>query len=214
MPTTRKKPSNPWRITPISRITNVVARGNLVYNNMNGNPHLANPPVDMPTFRSNIDSLATLIPLAAEGTKKVIAQKNKQRHVVIRNLKLLGRYVEVTANGDLAIFQTSGFPPASTTRKPQVAMSESIRKIAHGTISGQVRIWVHVVRNAASYEVRYAPVVNNVAPTTWSSVGVSTLKTPVVVSGLTPVTLYAFQARALVKNEYTDWSDSVTFVVI
>jgi hypothetical protein len=38
------------------------------------------------------------------------------------------------------------------------------------------------------------------------------VKAPVVLKGLTPATTYLFQARALVNNTYTDWSDSISFI--
>jgi hypothetical protein len=191
----------------------LVSRGTVVQTNMTGNSHFVNPPVDLAALKTALDTLTALIAQALEGTKKVIAQKHKQREVVIKMLRLLARYVEVTSNGDMAIFQTSGFQPASTTKTAPAPLTETIRKIAHGPNSGQVKIWVRALRGAASHEVRYAPVVNNATPTGWSTQGVSTIKTPVVITGLTPATIYAFQARALVKNTFTDWSDSVTFIV-
>ena len=37
-------------------------------------------------------------------------------------------------------------------------------------------------------------------------------ESPVVLKGLTPAATYLFQARALVNNAYTDWSDSISFI--
>ena len=181
---------------------------------MTGNANFPNPPVDLATLKTAIEILWALIAQALEGTKKVIAQKNEQREAVSKMLRLLARYVEVTSNGDMAIFQTSGFQPASTTRATSAPLSETIRKIAHGDKSGQVKLWVRAIRVASSYEVRFAPSVSGATPTAWTSLGVSTVKTPAIVTGLTPATTYVFQARALVKNTFTDWSDSVTFICI
>ena len=36
--------------------------------------------------------------------------------------------------------------------------------------------------------------------------------TPLILTGLTAATTYLLQARALIKNTYTDWSDSITFI--
>jgi hypothetical protein len=46
------------------------------------------------------------------------AQKDKQREAVIKMLRLLGRYVEVTSDGDMVMFTSSGFQPVSTTKVP------------------------------------------------------------------------------------------------
>lgn len=40
------------------------------------------------------------------------------------------------------------------------------------------------------------------------------LRPATVVSGLAPAMTYIFQARAVTQNGYSDWSDSVTRVII
>jgi hypothetical protein len=178
---------------------------------MTGNTNFPNPPVDMAAFKTAVDSFSTLITEALDGSKKVIAQKNKQREAVIKMVRLLGRYVEITSNGDMAVFQTSGFQPASTTKTTSEPLSEKIRKIDHGANSGQIVVWLRTVAKASSYEVRYAPA-NGPTPTAWTSQGVAKVKTPATLTGLTPGTTYMFQARALCPTGYTDWSDSITFI--
>jgi hypothetical protein len=193
--------------------TEVAARANTVQINMTGNSHFPNPPVDLAALKTATDTLTALIAQAADGSKKVIAEKNKQRATVIDMLRMLGRYVEVQSQLDMSIFQTSGFQAASTTKASSQPLSEKIRKIEHGSNTGQISLWVRSVRGALSYVVRYGPSVNGAAPATWSEQVVTEVKTPVVLNGLTPATTYAFQARAALKgNTYTDWSDSVTFV--
>ena len=55
-----------------------------VYNGTNGNPAFANPPVDLAAFKSGIDTLAVLVTEAADGGKKAISAKSKQREVMIK----------------------------------------------------------------------------------------------------------------------------------
>jgi hypothetical protein len=121
-------------IKPIENFTrvtdgDVVARATAVQTAMTGNANFANPPVDLMLFKTAIDLFNALIAEALDRSKKVIAQKNKQRQTVIKDLRLLGRYVEVTSNGDPSIFQTSGFQAASTTKTTTEPLSETIRKI-------------------------------------------------------------------------------------
>jgi hypothetical protein len=207
--------SKPKQIKPIDGFANVsdadvVLRGTSIQTNMTGNPNFPNPPVDLATLKAAIETFAALIAEAFDRSKKVVAQKNKQREAVIRMLRLLGRYVEVTCNDDMAIFQTSGFEaaPPKTVTPP---LTEKIRKIQHGANSGQITIWLKSVPNASSYEIRYAPANGGQIPA-WTTVATSLVKSPTTLSGLTPVTTYLFQVRALLKNTYTDWSDSVSFV--
>ena len=204
-------------IKPIENFTratdgDVVARATAVQTAMTGNANYANPPVDLTVFKTATDLFNSLIAEALDGSKKVIAQKNKQRQTVIKDLRLLGRYVEVTSNGDPSIFQTSGFQAASTTKTTTQPLSETIRKIEHGANSGQIKVSIRSVRGATSYELRYAQAVSGGAAPVWTSQILTGVRTPVLLTGLTPATTYEFQARALLKTGYTDWSDPVSFI--
>ena len=190
----------------------VIKRAITVDTNLTGNGNFPTPPVDLATFKAAIDSLSTLVSEAADGGKKVIAEKNKQRETVIQMLRMLGRYVEVASKGELATFQTSGFQPASTTKATAQPLAEKIRKIAHGSNSGQLIVWIRAIRGAQCYDMRYAVLANGATPASWTTLTVTGVKSPVVLQNLTPGTTYAFQARALTKEGYTDWSDSVTFM--
>jgi hypothetical protein len=202
------------KIKPIDGFSNVsdadvVSRATNIQTQMTGNKNFPTPPVDLAALKTAIETFSTLIAEALDGSKKVIAQKHKQREAVIKMLRLLGRYVEVTSNGDMATFQTSGFQPAAPKTTP-APLSEKIRKVEHGPNSGQISVWLKSVAKAASYELRYA--VANAAAPVWTTVAASTVKTPVVLTGLTPATTYLLQARALVKNTFTDYSDSISFI--
>ena len=190
----------------------VVKNGISVQNNLTGNSKFANAPVDLAVLKTDLDSLTALIAEAADGSKQVIARKNQQREVVIGILRMLARYVEVASQGDPAAFETSGFQLASRTKAQSAPLSEKIRKIDRGSNSGQVLVWLQPFPKAGSYELHYGPAVNGGAPTTWTTQGVLMVRSPIVLTGLMPGATYFFQARALLKEGYTDWSDPVTFI--
>ena len=208
---------NPVRLKALVGFTKsadleVANYGISVQSSMTGNPKFTNSPVDLAVLKTDVDLLSALIAEAADGSKKVIARKNQQREVVIAMLRLLARYVENVSVNDPAAFETSGFQLASPTKASSTPLSEKIRKIDHGTNSGQVLVWLQPVRQAGSYELHYGPAVNGGAPASWTLQPVLGVKSPVVLTGLTPGATYFFQARALRKEGYTDWSDSVTFI--
>src|SRR5207237_8672021 len=107
---------------------------------------------------------------------------------VVEMVRRIARYVEGASNGDMAIFQTSGFQPASTIKTVAPPLSEKVRKIGHGPNTGQVKLWLRALKDALSYTVRYAPVVTGAASTTWTEQPVGLLTTPVLLTGLTPGT--------------------------
>ena len=77
-------------------------------------------------------------------------------------------------------------------------------------MSGQAQVKLVADRNAGSYEVRWAPAPAGGVPTAWTTQPAMIVRSATVISGLTPGTTYAFQARAVTQSGYTDWSDSVT----
>src|SRR5579862_5414114 len=60
----------------------VVSRGTAVQTGMTGNANFTTPPVDLAALKTNIESFTALISEALDGSKKVIAQKDKQREAV------------------------------------------------------------------------------------------------------------------------------------
>jgi hypothetical protein len=205
------------KIKPLDGFSNVldgdvVSRGTNVQTNMTGNPNFPTPPVDLAALKTNIDSFSALIAEGLDGSKKVIAEKNKQRETVINMLRALARYVELNCNNDMAIFQTSGFQPASTTKAQTPPLSEKIRKIEHGANSGQIVVWLKAVLQAFSYEVRYAAAGADGTLGAWTTQAAATVRPPATIIGLTPGTAYAFQARWLGKSGHCDWSDSIIFI--
>jgi hypothetical protein len=112
---------------------NIVTLSTAVCSGMTGNSHFTTPPADLTVLKTNTDTLNALISQSMDGSKKVISEKNKQRHVVIKMLRLLGRYVEVMSDNDPAVFNSSGFLAASSTKTPpQPLPVPTIRKVTHG----------------------------------------------------------------------------------
>jgi len=210
------KPKKNKPIKPLEGYTamsddDVASSGMAVVTGLTGNSQLATPPVDLATLKANIESFRALIVEALDGSRKVIAQKDKQREAVIKMLRLLARYVEVTSDGDMAMFTSSGFVPASTTKVPPSPLPlPVIRGVTHGVLSGELVAQVQSIPKAKSYEFRYGVVVNGAAPTSWTSKVVTKVKPPVGIEGLTPGTIYAIQVRALGPLGYTAWTDSAT----
>jgi hypothetical protein len=188
---------------------NVVSLSTAVTTGMTGNSHFTTPPADLTVLKTDTDTLNALISQAMDGSKKVISEKNKQRQVVIKKLKLLGRYVEIMSDNDPAIFNSSGFPAASTTKAPpQPLPVPTIKKVSHGS-AGQLLVAVKGKRKAKNYDLRYAPIVNGL-PSNWTTITLSNVRAAIPLNGLTPGTTYAFQARAYGAAGYTDWTDSAT----
>jgi hypothetical protein len=78
----------------------VIVRCNTIQTNIDGNSYFAVPPVDPATLKKEIDKFSALVTQAHDGSKKAIAEKNKQREVVIKMVRLRG-YLQ-RRHGDLS----------------------------------------------------------------------------------------------------------------
>jgi hypothetical protein len=186
---------------------------NTVYNGMNGNSKFPTPPVDMVTFKSGIDTFTVLVTDAADGGKKAIGAKNKQREVMIKQVTLLGHYVEMACDDDLATFNTSGFVAAPTSKvPPQPLPPASIQWIDRGPATGDVVVKIKGLPKAVSFDLHYGIVVNpGTLPASWTTLNLPGSK-KITISNLTPGGNYAFQVRALGRLGYTNWSDPIMFI--
>ncbi len=193
--------------------TDLLKRLNTAHDGMNGNPDFATPPVEIPTFKSGIDSLTVLISEADDGGKKAISAKNKQRELMIKQYTLLGHYVEAMSNDDPATFNTSGFVAAPIGRvAPQPLPPASIEWIDRGPSTGEVVVKVKALPKAIHYVLEYGAVTNPGTPAaSWTALTLPGSK-KVTISNLVPGTNYAFQVRAFGRLGYTDRSDPITFI--
>jgi Fibronectin type III domain len=182
------------------------------YSGLNGNSKFPTPPVDLATYKSGIDTFSPLVTDAADGGKKAITAKNKQRGIMGKQYTQLGHYVEAASNDDPAIFATSGFVPAPPKAPPQPLPPASIDWIDRGPVTGSVVVKPKSVPKALSYSVEYAVVTTpGTLPATWTTLALPGSKA-VTISNLTPGATYAFQIRALGRLGYTDWSAPKTFI--
>ena len=189
----------------------VFSTSQAIYNALNGNANIPAPPVpfDLPTLLAANQALSAAISAALDGSRKAAAVRNHCKEVVVKILDQLAKYVQASCKDDMAIFLSSGFKAQSSTKALPATVSEKIRTVKLGPVSGQAQVRLVSVPGAGSYELRWAPVPAGGVPTAWTTQPVVSVRSATLVTGLTPGTAYAFQARAVLPSGYTDWSDSV-----
>src|SRR6266581_7759773 len=190
----------------------VATQGVAVVDGMTNNPKFQNPPINPADLKTQIEIFASLIAASADGSKKVITERNKQRAVVVKMLRQLGHWVEANCNDDPALLQSSGFQQQATPVRtpPQPLDGPPTFKLENGPNSGQAVMRGKPVPKAVSYTARYAPLGSDGKPGSWTELSPVTVIRSITVNSLTPGTTYAFQMRALGRAGYTNWSDSVT----
>ena len=190
---------------------NILQRANAVLAGIFTAPaEYPNPPVDMATFKSSVDTLSSDITAALDGGQKAIAQRNHQMQVVNKLLGQLAHYAEASCKDDMTTFLKSGFEAVSTTKSPSQPLSQFIRKIDQGTNSGQLLVTIVAVPGASSYELRWAPLGTGGTPGPWTNQLLNKTRPPMSITGLTPGMTYVFEVRSFSDSGFSDWSDSVT----
>jgi hypothetical protein len=195
-------------------VTDATNIGTALFANLDKFKDAPAPPIDQATLKKETDTLVSVNAAAENGGKKELAQQKHQKEVVVKLIIQLAHWVEVNCKDDMTIFVSTGLQAVGSKSKTPPE-SESVRKIVPGSVSGQMLVWLVKFLHAASYEVRWAPMpAGGGTPTTWSTQPLSNVKAPAVISGLTPGTLYVFQARALVNNVYSDYSQPITKIAV
>ena len=191
--------------------TENLASANAVHSGMFTDPaDYPTPPIDEPTFKGAIDTLSKKITAGLDGGKKAIAERNHQEQVVIRMMRQLGQYAETACKDDMPTFLKSGFQAASRGTAAKPALSQWIRTVTPGRVSGQLHIVLVAVGGATAYEVRRAPTVDG-TPGTWTTQLVTKTRPAAKLMGLTPGTNYTIQVRSFADaSGFSDWSDPVT----
>jgi hypothetical protein len=199
----------------LSRMTfgEIVARATHVFECMSGNPAFPKPPVSMSALKTAIEKCKAALAEVEDGSRKAIARRNQLFETLKRILRQLANYVQHNCNDDEATLKSSGFEIASSKATGPSTLSESIRSLRRGPNGGQALLTLVRVKEAASYQVRYIQRgAGGSLGGDWTMQPASNVRPPMLIENLTPGATYEFQVRALIKNGYTDWSDSVTWI--
>ena len=186
------------------------SRAMAVLAGMKGNAAFPNPPFDLSKLENQIDRYGQSVTDAMDGGKFAWAEYRKQREVLIDMLRELAHYVEANCKGSMELFRSSGFEPAPTERTQTAPLSKTIRSLRPGPNSGQVWLKLMASDDAYSYQARWAPWTEGEPE--WSEIAIGHTRPATLITGLKSGTTYLFQARYLVKEGYTDWSDSVSYL--
>ena len=181
-----------------------LARLTAVLNGTFDNPKFPLLPVDKPTFSSGLERYGTLIGLALDGSKKVIAERVQQRTTMAMMMRLLAHHVETVSAGNMDTFLSSGFEPKASTRSTSQQLDQPTIKAVEQGNPGELLVTVTPVKRARSYEISYGAA--GTAPATWTTKAVPSAKQAVSITGLTAGTMYSFQVRAFGKLGYTGYS--------
>jgi len=173
------------------------------------------PPVDQATMKAATDALQAAITAAQGGGKQAVTAMHHAKDAVVTILEQLATFVSVNSKGDMNTFMSSGFTPRSTAKSKTPPVSESIKKIVPGPLTGQMLVYLMKFPGAKTYQLQWGvPGPGGALPTAWTNLPVTSIQSPVTVTGLTPGATYVFQARAVIANGYSNWGDPIARIAV
>jgi len=193
----------------------LLTQGYAIVKAFTGNLNFPNPPVDLNDLKSKLDAFAAAIADAKDGGRKAITLRNHMAAEIVRLLKLLAFYAELSCKDDINIFLTSGFTPRSSTKTPPKPLDPTTVVSVDQGVSGEFKVTMKFVPRAKNYQVQFGQVgAGGATPAAWIIQTVPNTRTPAVITGLTPGVTYAIQVRAYGTLGYTEWSDSAIRMAI
>jgi len=181
-----------------------------IYTSMLNNVYYVTPVPDLATVSAALQAYTNALIAAQTRERTAVQLKNQARVALTDNLKLLGVYVTLTANGDTAKLASSGYDMAkSRSPKPPITKPENLVVVA-GVNSGELDISVNTVANAMSYAYQYTT-----SSVTGDSIWITDISTSrkYTISGLVSGTKYTCRVGAVGSKNQIVYSDTVTRIV-
>jgi len=179
-----------------------------VVNGMTNNPVYPTPPV-LPTDLAPMNAtLRSAISAADTGGQQQLAARNKAYKAVTAALRKNANYVEIAADNDLEKLLSSGFTPVNTNHA-QAPLDQPTIVDIENLATTQLLIRLLPILNAKSYQAQTGAA----AAGPWQEAGIYSQARRIVLTGLTPGTVYFVRVRAIGGSTgYSDWSVPVSLM--
>lgn len=135
----------------------LLAKANNIMTGMTGNTSFSAPIPTLPTVQTAILGFSDALAIAQSGSSYDRAVKNQKKQELIDLLHTLGNYVQLTANGDAVVAQSSNFninKPVSPAPPVTAAINQQLED---GENSGEVILSFDKVPGAKSYIYQCTP---------------------------------------------------------
>jgi hypothetical protein len=166
-----------------------------------------NIPVTAVILEGGIDGFATSKAAQSSGGKAATAEKNNKRADLVKQLKELAFYVQVTSDNNLAMLLSTGFEAVSNNRAQSPLSKPSVLRVVAG-MSGAALVTLSSDKDSRGSEVRVAELDENGTPGPYRAVVSSTSSRNILIMDLVAGHLYAYQGRNFGgATTFSEWSD-------
>jgi len=188
-------------------------KASTVATSLDGNTYFPSLAPNVTAINAAAVTFDDLLAQMAEGNKKVTAEKNIARNVLVEALCEAGRLVQNLSKGDEVQLLTSGFDLSRKSTPVPIDILDQPTNVfvKQGKLSGTLDMTWDVVEHARSYEVRYCKLPKT-DPVFYEKVTSS--KHKVTVEGLVQGQQYAFQVAGVGSSPKRAWSFEISSFVM
>ena len=166
-----------------------------------------NLPVTLAAFTALQTAFQAALTASAQGGKTSTAAKNEARDVLLSAMRQLAGYVQSQAPilSESQVL-SSGFDIANANRTP-MPLTQPVFTLDNANTT-QLGVLLQAVPNAKAYQVQYAT-----GTSAWLEGGIYPNTKGIVLTGLTPGTIYNIRIRAVGgSTQYSPWSATVSLM--
>jgi len=189
----------------------LITRTGGILSAMNDNPSYPVPSPALAGITTALEDFTAAVSAAVDGGKALNAVKRAKRAALVALLRQLASYVQVTANGNLAVLMSSGFPAQKTQRQPIGVLPPPANvTLTFGARSGELRGTASPVAGAAIYNWQLSTAA---AP----SVVLQTMQTTAsnaVFPGLTPGVTYNAMVNVVGSAGPSGWAGPASQIAV
>jgi hypothetical protein len=189
----------------------LLTRAQCAQKGLTNNAYIKTEPEELTKFNANITALNNAIVDAKDGSSIAILKKNECRELVLDDMHRLGQKVNLQANGNIEVLQSSGFVLSKEPISRGVLPKPTGFKVVSGDNSGELTCSVDSFAGVRVYCFFYteAPATEDISK--WQ-LSISTVRKKKI-SGLTPGKLYTLRCAYKGTEEELIYSDPISIYV-
>ena len=163
-------------------------------------------PVTAATLDTANTDFSTKMAATVQGGKTATTDKENSRSALLNLLRQIAAWLEGKAQGNVDLITLLGFEWVERGANAQTPLDKPSITAILNSATTQLQLRAVAVANARSYEVQW-----RIGAGAWTGAGTFPSTRAIVVTGLSPGTLYEFRLRAIGGSTgQSDWSDSVS----
>lgn len=178
---------------------------------MTDNTNFAEPQPDLADYTVLVTDYRQKLEIARNrGSQVEVTAKNNARQALLRAMKQLGFYVNMTADGDAHILASSGLILVNQPQAMRVPYAPMYGMLEDGQRSGELNFRFEPIQNAWEYEYQLSSSMGPEGEPEWGDTVRTTHSQLNPVSDVVPGTKYYARVRARNAKGESDWSVTVS----